>query len=143
MIGNTLAFDGLNAAVDFSYYPVLHVAPDGSYECNVTDPSTGNVVDLDCEGTAFEACLVNAVCWYGACDAPTQQQLARFLQCYEGPGANQEDYIVDPATRGPCLEAAGFSDPNELLANATACENDAAQLDPLLDALNATKVGNL
>jgi hypothetical protein len=52
--------------------PVNHIAPDGSYECTVEDDE-GNEVDLDCEGTAFESCLVNLVCWYGDCDAETQQ----------------------------------------------------------------------
>jgi hypothetical protein len=56
---------------------VNHIAPDGSYECTVEDDE-GNEVDLDCEGTAFESCLVNLVCWYGDCDAETQQVSKRY-----------------------------------------------------------------
>lgn len=57
--------------------PVNHINPsDGSYECSVEDDE-GNVFDLDCEGTTFESCLVNEVCWYGDCDTQTQQVFKR------------------------------------------------------------------
>jgi len=69
------------------------------------------VYDLDCEGTYFESCLVKEVCWYGACDSATQQQLAAFLKCYAGPGANDEEWTPDVSQREPCLASAGFPDP--------------------------------
>mmetsp|Transcript_26355 Transcript_26355/g.70381 ORF Transcript_26355/g.70381 Transcript_26355/m.70381 type:complete len:181 (-) Transcript_26355:1706-2248(-) len=122
--------------VDFSYLPVSHInATDGSYECEIID--NGTVYDLDCEGTNFESCLVNEVCWYGDCDTTTQGQLASFMQCYEGPGANSEAEI-DPSTRSPCLDQAGF-DAEEVMDRVTACTDDEARLDSIKGTLNASK----
>jgi len=47
--------------VTFSYLPVSHWASDGSYACSEEDG--GVTYDLDCDGTYFETCLVNTVCW--------------------------------------------------------------------------------
>jgi hypothetical protein len=141
VVGNALEIDGINEQVSFTYLPVNHWDSDGNYACTAEDDE-GNTVDLDCEGTAFESCLVNLVCWYGDCDAETQQSLATFLKCYEGPGANSEE-ALDPETRQPCLEAANFPSPNddvdELISQISACQNDPDVLDPILETLNNSK----
>ena len=119
VIGKALSINALNELVTFSYLPVSHInAANGSYECEIV-ADDGTVYDLDCEGTNFESCLTREVCWYGDCSSDAQQQLAFFLKCYEGPGANSEDEL-DPSTRGPCLELAGF-DAELLLAAVDVC----------------------
>lgn len=136
-MGNVLAIPALNELVRFSYLPVSHTNPNGTYACSVED--NGTVYDLDCPGTYYETCLAREVCWYGACSAETQERLASFLQCYEGPGANSEAEL-DPSTRPACLKAAFGSVKAEVLGRAVqACSADDAVLEPLLDTLNASK----
>ena len=119
--------------LNFSYVPLNHIDPaDGSYKC--TD-DTGRPFG-DCPSTTFDSCLVNTLCPFGRCDAPTQRRIAHFLRCFEGPFANREN-PTNATRREPCM-AAAFGGAAAYDA-ASACAGDASAAAAAEGAMNATR----
>lgn len=121
---NTLSAPGIGAAVNFSYFPVNHWAPDGSFYCGA---------GTDCAANHLDSCLAHTYCWHGACSQATQLAVSEVLQCIEGPHANMEG-SVPPSHRAPCMAKAGL-----LEAPVDACAANKPLLNGLLMSLNASK----
>ena len=111
MVLNTLLSPGINDLVHFSYIPVNHYAPNGSYICEEDGQS------LDCKGQQFDACLTYTACWWDAddhfdpytvCRPEDQLKLAKYLQCFEGPFANHE-VLTNSSMRKSCMDVAGLN----------------------------------
>ena len=124
-MANTLdLLDASSSDLIFTYYPLNHISPDGSFTC--ASPSN------DCDSSRFDSCLIHEYC-YPNCAGKTAQALVSFLRCYEGPYANTE-HLTDPRRRKPCMEQANL-DYNKIKT----CSHNASQYLPIEIAINTTR----
>mmetsp|Transcript_48309 Transcript_48309/g.108835 ORF Transcript_48309/g.108835 Transcript_48309/m.108835 type:complete len:329 (-) Transcript_48309:366-1352(-) len=124
----------LGDSVNFSYFPLNHLTPNGSFDCSSAE--------LDCPSTIFDSCLSHAV------SDPTgpllpgttrdrQLALSGYLACFEGPFANREE-LTNASARHPCFREHFGADPAPW-NTVSACAADPRLYIPVLEELNATR----
>jgi len=116
---------GLNALVDFRFYPV------GKFSATSTCPGAGN--DKGCEMDMLEACVVQHTCPYGSgpCEVGAQLSLINWLACFEGGS-----HAAGVAAARSCAATAGLAS----MSAALACYADGAQKQAAFAAVEAAAV---